>query len=243
MAENSLHSKAQTLNTPISTYEWRGRDIFYFIITFLALNVGAVSLVNILPFEGEHSLAMKTLFGTLFVELALIGVTALTFHFVHHRNFMAEMRWSRKYEANNITLLLLGAGLAITVMIVSTLFPSSNPPIERMLNTPASIALFAVFGLVFAPFLEEMMFRGFLFRAFEALFTGTIAVRLTAFLFALMHVPQLWGSWAGMIVIFGVGYALSELRQHTGSVMPSVIVHTAYNGTLFLVYILSTFFQ
>jgi membrane protease YdiL (CAAX protease family) len=96
---------------------------------------------------------------------------------------------------------------------------------------------------VFAPFLEEMMFRGFLFRAFESLFGGIVAVRLTALLFAGMHVPQLWGSWAGMLVILGVGYALSEVRKNTGSVIPGIIVHTAYNGTLFLVYILSTLFE
>ena len=125
-------------------------------------------------------------------------------------------------------------------MIVSTVFPPSNPPIEMMLKTPMAIILFGIFGIAFAPILEEIIFRGYLFRLIESIFSSKAAVRSTALMFMMMHVPQLWGSWAGILVILGVGYILSAIRQKTDSVIPCVLVHTTYNGTLFLAYILST---
>jgi hypothetical protein len=128
-------------------------------------------------------------------------------------------------------------------MVVSSLFPPSSPPIERLLDTPEAILTFAVFGIVFAPVLEELLFRGFLFRVLDAIAGATTAVRATAILFAMLHVPQLWGSWAGILVIFAVGYTLSSLRSRTGSIIPSIIVHTAYNSMLFLAFALSTLVQ
>ena len=44
-------------------------------------------------------------------------------------------------------------------------------------------------------------------------------------------------------MIFAVGYVLSDLRERTGSMIPPLIVHTAYNGLLFLAFALSTLVQ
>jgi len=221
-------------------HRWRGRDLFSFIPAFFLPIVLVPPIIRILPFHGENAFAMRVLALTVGVEVALIGITALIVHFAYRLSFLEEMRWSRNYKTNNSTLLSLGAGLAITVMIVSTLFPPSSPPIEQMLNTPGATALFAVFAIAFAPCIEEIIFRGFLFSVIEDLAGGSVAVYATALMFATMHVQQLWGSWAGLFVIFGVGYILSKLRERSGSVIPCVLVHTAYNGMLFLAYILGT---
>jgi membrane protease YdiL (CAAX protease family) len=59
----------------------------------------------------------------------------------------------------------------------------------------------------------------------------------------LLHIPQLWGSWAGIALIFLVGYILSLVRARSNSVIPGIIIHTAYNGMLFAVFAVSTFVQ
>jgi membrane protease YdiL (CAAX protease family) len=231
---------ASPVSPPEQGHRWRGRDIGFFIASFFLLNVVVVEFVNLLPFRGESADAMRALSGTLFVEVALIGLIAALVRLVYGLRFFQEMRWRRQYDASNVSLLVTGAALAFTVMLVSALFPPSSPPIERLLSTPQAVTAFAIFGIGFAPFLEEMMFRGFLFRVIEDIGGVSVAVRTTAVLFALLHVPQLWGSWAGMLVIFAVGYILSDLRHRTGSMIPPLIVHTAYNGMLFLAFAAST---
>jgi membrane protease YdiL (CAAX protease family) len=222
---------------------WKGRDIVYFGCAFVALNLFVPGLVNQLPFDGDGSTAFRALAGTLIVEVALIALIYALVRWQHGLSFLEEMRWSHDYEVSNGRLLTLGMGLAFSVMIVSSVFPPSNPPIEQLLSTPEAIALFAVFGIAIAPFLEELLFRGFLFRVLEQTAGVSSAVRVTAILFALLHVPQLWGSWAGMLLIFAVGFVLSTLRQRTNSLIPTVIVHTAYNGMLFLAFAVGTLAQ
>src|SRR5205823_6304407 len=88
-----------------------------------------------------------------------------------------------------------------------------------------------------------IFFRGFLFRVLFDTRGARTAVSITAILFALLHVPQLWGSWAGVALIFVVGYVLSLVRWRTNSLIPSFIIHTSYNAMLFGVFALSTFVQ
>ncbi len=216
--------------------KWRGRDMVYFGFAFIALNTFAPGLVNLLPFRGESANAFRALVGTIIVELTLIGLIYALARYEHGLSFLEEMRWSHDYKVRNGTLLTLGMGLAFSVMIVSSVFPPTSPPIEQLLSTREAIAIFAIFGIVFAPFLEELLFRGFLFRVLEQTAGVSVAIRVTAVLFALLHVPQLWGSWAGMLLIFAVGFILSTLRARTGSLIPTVIVHTAYNAMLFLAF-------
>ncbi len=223
--------------------QWRGRDMVYFGCAFVVLNMFAPGLVDLLPFEGESAGTFRALVGTIIVELTLIGVIFALTRYAHGLSFLEEMCWSRDYKVHNGTLLTLGMALAFSVMIVSSVFPPSNPPIQQLLNTPEAIAIFAIFGIAIAPFLEEILFRGFLFRVLEKTAGVTAAVRVTAVLFALLHVPQLWGSWAGMLLIFAVGFILSTLRARTGSLIPTVIVHTAYNGMLFFAFAVGSLFQ
>src|SRR5207237_9702555 len=99
------------------------------------------------------------------------------------------------------------------------------------------------FAIVFAPLFEEIIFRGLRLKVLFDISGPGIAVTATAILFALLHLPQLWGSWAGVILIFVVGYVLSLVRQRSNSLIPSFIIHTSYNTMLFGVFALSTFVQ
>jgi membrane protease YdiL (CAAX protease family) len=61
-----------------------------------------------------------------------------------------------------------------------------------------------------------------------------LAIVLTGTLFGLMHGAQLGWSWAAVLLLALVGVLLTWVRARTGSVMASWLVHSAYNGTLFL---------
>jgi membrane protease YdiL (CAAX protease family) len=130
-------------------------------------------------------------------------------------------------------LIALGAALAITVLVISSFFPPSSPPaVEKLAESSRSVFLLVIFGVCFAPIIEEIIFRGFLFSVLSEFGGSRLAVPATAVLFALMHAPQLWPSLAGILLILAVGYVLSIVRERSNSLIPSFIVHTAYNGML-----------
>ena len=231
----------QALDRP--EHRWRGRDITFFGLAFIALILIVPTIIDIVPVEGENADTVRALIGTLLLQLTLVAFVAGLVRGVYGLPFLKELRWTRVYSRGNGSLVLLGMTLAFAVMILSTLFPPDDPPIQQLLNTPEAVAMVAVYAVLFAPLLEEVIVRGFLFRVLEQMAGASIAVWTTAVVFGLLHVPQHWGSPAGMILIFGVGLVLSKVRHGTNSLVPPVIVHTAYNGMLFLAFLLGTLIQ
>jgi membrane protease YdiL (CAAX protease family) len=228
------------------------------------------------------------------MNVVLVAFIAFLVKVVHRRSFRETIHWYRNYDFTKGFLIGLGAILAVSVLIVSSLLPpSSPPPIEKLLSSSSAMWIFAIFGIGVAPMFEEVIFRGFLFKVFTelreaklvalvtaVLFGGflymvlsqlgwprlavivapillsgifllvlsqmrgsQLAVPVTAVLFALLHVPQLWGSWAGVALIFVVGYILSLVRDRSNSLIPSLIMHTSYNAMLFGVFVISTLVQ
>lgn len=67
-----------------------------------------------------------------------------------------------------------------------------------------------------------------------------LAIFITGLLFGLMHAAQLGWAWAAVLILVLVGIVLTVVRARTGSLMPSWLVHVAYNGTLFAVQYVAT---
>jgi hypothetical protein len=167
------------------------------------------------------------------LDIAWVGFIFFLIAVVHQKRILETFRWQNTHRYRVASLVALGAILAIAVFVVSSFFPPSSPPaIEKLAESSSSVVLLVVFGVCFAPIIEEIIFRGFLFSVLSEFGGSRLAVPATAALFALMHAPQLWPSRAGILLILAVGYVLSIVRERSNSLIPSFIVHTAYNGML-----------
>jgi membrane protease YdiL (CAAX protease family) len=88
----------------------------------------------------------------------------------------------------------------------------------------------AVLAVGLAPMMEEFLFRGWLQRNLERRMPGARAIVLTALTFAAAHLDLF-----GLPSRFVVGVASGYLAFASGSIVPSVLLHAAYNGTLLLI--------
>jgi uncharacterized protein len=218
----------------------------FFALTLLFLPVGMIALMRI----SRPGLSSSDLTGVELVLMQVVmNVLLIAFIYflikvVHGRSFRETIRWTRTHQYRTGYLIAVGAGLSLSVLMVSAIFPpSSPPPIEQLITSSGAVYMFVLLGVLVAPVVEEIIFRGFLYRVFEDIRDHRLAVPSTAILFTLLHVPQLWGSWAGIVLIFVVGYVLSLIRQRSNSLIPSFIVHTSYNTMLFTVYAIGTLAQ
>jgi membrane protease YdiL (CAAX protease family) len=167
------------------------------------------------------------------LDIAWVGFIFFLVRVIHQKNILETFRWQNTHHYHVTRLIALGAALAITVLVISSFFPPSSPPaVEKLAESSRSVFLLVIFGVCFAPIIEEIIFRGFLFSVLSEFGGSRLAVPATAVLFALMHAPQLWPSLAGILLILAVGYVLSIVRERSNSLIPSFIVHTAYNGML-----------
>ena len=179
----------------------------------------------------------------LFLFQALLDVLILLFIYFtvtlkYNAPFLESLKWSPKRQLRIAIYIPVGIVLALAVLGTSTLFPDQqDSPIEKLLKVPLTAFLFATLGVFVAPFVEEIVFRGFLYPVVERRFGKTGALVATALLFSGIHVSQLWGSWAAIVLITVVGFTLSSVRAHTDALLPSFIIHLAYNSTICLLFL------
>jgi len=131
---------------------------------------------------------------------------------------------------------LLSAIKAFFVIIVLTTLIDTLS--EKFINVKSSDVyadfdtkiLFAVsfVGIFFAPFAEEIFFRGFIQPVCVDKFGINKGVLLTVLTFSLMHFLYVFNISA-LLSIIAVGFVLSYTKEKTGSVIPCIIAHFLNN--------------
>lgn len=89
------------------------------------------------------------------------------------------------------------------------------------LNTPI---WFFIVGAVFAPFVEEIFFRGFLFQGFRARYGWITGMLLSSAVFAIAHLQL-----AALIPTFILGCLLAYVYHRSNSVWPGMFLHFLVN--------------
>jgi membrane protease YdiL (CAAX protease family) len=153
---------------------------------------------------------------------------------VHYRQpFWAGIRWRSLGLRQSVRFFFGGILLAFGVLLGFSLLPDhSSFPLEKLFSSAGAAYALGAFAVLIAPFMEELIFRAVFFSFFEYRVGLGFAVAATAVLFAAMHVPEYWGAWSHVLMILLVGLVFSLARGITGSLVPSVILHTAYNAAL-----------
>lgn len=147
------------------------------------------------------------------------------------QDFRQAIRWN--WPKNWATYLIAGTALSFALQGLAHFLPIPKElPMDRFFRTPAEAWALSLFGMTFAPLLEELFFRGFLYPVLVRRFGIAIAVLTTAVGFSLIHAPQLGRAWGPVLVIFIVGLAFTITRAVTKSVAAPLIMHVAYNSTL-----------
>lgn len=158
---------------------------------------------------------------------------------VPDRDFWQAVRWNWPKHWSNF--LLAGMLLSFALQGIAHVLPMPKElPMDRFFRTPGEAWALSLFGITFAPLLEEFFFRGFLYPVLVRRFGIAIAVFATAASFGLIHAPQLGRAWGPVLVIFMVGLALTVVRAVTKSVAASLIMHMAYNATLSVLLFIGT---
>lgn len=224
---------------------WSGRDLLLFIVFFVAWLLisnfvalaGYALLKPILGWRTPASaladnaffaLALQVIFYVpLFLFIVLLVVVR------YRQRFWEGIRWFKPTRHGALQLFFGGVFLAFGVLAGSAFLPDHTPfPLEKLFSSPGSAYALGAFAVLIAPFMEELVFRGVFFSFFEHRVGLGFAVAGTAVLFAATHIPEYWGAWSHVLMILVVGVVFSLARGITGSLVPSVILHTAYNATL-----------
>jgi len=191
------------------------------------------------PNEGIYLFLFQAL-----LDLLILLFIYFTITLKYNAAFFQSLKWRPRSEIRVSRYIPVGIVLALAVLGTSTLFPNpQESPIEKLLKVPLTAFLFATLGVLVAPFVEEVVFRGFLYPVVERRLGKTSALVVTALLFSGVHVSQLWGSWPAIVLITVVGFTLSSVRAYTDALLPSFIIHLSYNSTICLLFLVGVLVQ
>lgn len=111
--------------------------------------------------------------------------------------------------------------------------PLTSATVEAT-QQPVLEALVILSGVVLAPLVEELLFRGVLYQALRRNMRTGNAAFLSALVFALMHFnPALFVPYMLMGVVFALVY------ERSGSLLPTILVHACNNGIILVISIAS----
>jgi membrane protease YdiL (CAAX protease family) len=216
---------------------------FSFVALFALAIVGGV-IVAVLHGTGlvlttPEALFKNISFGVFLQAEAyglLLGAMVLLVEKKSPGNFSRAMHWNPPRGKGIFIALLGGVLLAGVSEVLGALLHKWTPtsmPIDEFLKDPNSAYVLCVFGILIAPLIEELFFRGFLFPALDRKIGLVGSVAITGAVFAAIHQGQLAHAWAPLLVLFVVGACLTLVRAITKSVATTVLMHVAYNLTLF----------
>jgi membrane protease YdiL (CAAX protease family) len=125
---------------------------------------------------------------------------------------------------------ILGAFFVIAG-IVSLFVPEQDNELLRLLRSSRyAVYIVAFVATVSAPLIEEVIYRGVLYSAFQRAFGIPLAFLLVTLLFALVHVPQYYPSYSTILLLTLLSVTLTGLRVWSNNLWPCVVLHTIFNG-------------
>ncbi len=228
---------------------WTGLDVVLLVLAgLLGVALAAVGMGLVL---GVVSGIRKTspdpdvvAIGVLAQTLAYLFLLLFMHYLVERRyrtRFWEGVKWKWPQGGPAMGFLLGGVALALAVQVAQSFLPlPKSMPIQELLKEPVHAWLLTAFGILVAPFVEEMFFRGFLYPVLARRLPLRTAVILTALAFTSIHGPQLANHWAPLLLLFTVSLAFTLARAHTGSVAVPFLMHVGYNATLFTVLFYAT---
>jgi uncharacterized protein len=118
-------------------------------------------------------------------------------------------------------LVILGHNIVLTLLGVNT----QGEQILQLFGALDSPLWFIIVGVIVAPVVEELFFRGFLFQGFRQRYGWVSGALLSSAIFAVAHLDPV-----ALIPTFILGVLLAYMYHRTDSVWIPILLHVLVNG-------------
>ena len=156
-------------------------------------------------------------------------------------SFRQTLGWSN----NNFRwfyYIIIIVGFFVIASVDSYFLPEQENDLLRILRSSYTATLIVAFLATFtAPMVEEVVYRGILYSAFQRRIGVTGAVGIVTMLFAGVHFLQYWGSPGTILLICLLSLILTLVRVKSDNLLPCIILHTIFNGLQSLVLVLEPY--
>jgi membrane protease YdiL (CAAX protease family) len=238
IASISTQSQSQTSITPW----WGAWSAFLIVGCFYltqALGIAMVQMVaGFSALDQAWLLPLSLLLGTVGAGMVSWRVA------IHRAKVYMDSDWfwellGKTYDLRRLwRFVLLGVALgfgffALTEYGVPPSEDLPQPLFDAMLSAPLVLKIgWVLMFVILFPFVEECLFRGFLFTGLLQSWRPVVAGSVTTVLFVAVHMPKVLEYWPALLAVTLMGTLTILIRIRTGSLAPGIAMHGTYNGTL-----------
>jgi membrane protease YdiL (CAAX protease family) len=141
------------------------------------------------------------------------------------------LRWGWGHRIGVFKSVVLGLLLFGATWLFVLAFGGKETELQRILDSSRAAALLVAFmAVATAPLVEEIIYRGILFPAWQRLTGSVSAVVIVTLMFAIPHVPQYWPNLAVIFSILMLSAVLTIVRARTSRLVPCYVIHLVFNG-------------
>jgi membrane protease YdiL (CAAX protease family) len=209
---------------------WRTFDVF--TAFFLAFILAPFTVSALLfPIHPPPTMTVRLLLTHFAIYTAWIGI------FIHFRRRFGPSLWrylGLAVDRNPLSYLADGFVCTGFILLMGFLLggvsdklglPHPHPFTRFSREELKVVSVLAVFT---APFLEEIVFRGFFQPTLYRIVSVPFAIFLTGCFFALFHVMY-YGQWMALVYVAMLGMILGVFRYTSRSTIPCIIAHLLNN--------------
>ena len=210
---------------------------------FIISQLIVIALIKVLELTGVsleliNQTTLNTLFSILIYAITLLLVIGLPWWVHRYKTSKQELGITRLPSWTDIWLAPTGLIIyfllsAVLILAATHLLPWFN--VEQVqdtgfdkLNLRFEYILAFVSLVIIAPLAEETLFRGYLYGKLRKTVPIWAAILVTSILFGAIH-----GAWNVAIDTFALSVVLCILREMTGNIWASVLLHMMKNGIAF----------
>ncbi len=236
----------------IDNKHWDLRDIFKVFLFYLLMMLAGIP-VFLRIVKQIFGLDLVETFGqnTILLSLSLV-VNILTCLYIFNivrtgysmsvvslgltiRNWKSDVKTGLKYYLLVLPVIIASGFVVDFALRAFGIEPEQQDIINNVLSEDSLgvLAFMIFFGVLAAPIVEELIFRGFLQSAVRITCDKLQTVLTSGFVFALIH----WNSHV-FLQIFILGLLLAYLFEKTGSLVAPITVHICHN-TITLAFLIS----
>ncbi len=229
---------------PSWVLSWSDMVLMAWVVIVLTLIVQGL-LLQLAPNAIESDSLLPVILSTLLLQA---GLAATYFYFRHTRpdihasathrlDFSRDITGGLFYFLALLPLIWLVSALwqALLSFVSKTLIPIETSPQEAVQlffqdNSTIEVVLLGITATVIAPIVEELFFRGGLYRFLKSRFTTAKAIILSGLVFALLH-----SSLSSFLPLWLFGCLLCLVYEETGKLSVAIFMHAFFNLNTILV--------
>jgi membrane protease YdiL (CAAX protease family) len=184
--------------------------------------------------------------GILPTHLLTFVLVWMVVSYAGRRPFWKNIDFDWPPNSSHMMTTIVSVGLAIVLFslafLITTLYGERKTDLDLMIESSIYTRIATAFvAVVTAPLVEELIYRGLLYKALEKAAGVAIAIVAVSLLFAGVHVFQYRNNLAVIAVITLLSITLTVARAVSGKVLPGFIIHLVFNGIQSVLIVLSGF--